>query len=206
MEFKKSYKTRQILLETAAMTIATFGLEKTTARLLAKRAGVSLGCVTRNFPKFSDLFPEVIRYIFEQLVPEVRKRSPQESGEELFCRIVRQNFDFFIFQKPHYERCLLLSYFYVGIEAKIGKAQLKALNDSIVATDNILVKIAHENQLKIPENERRLLARTFLEHLVSSLASCTFTKEKLKRKQILEDTLQIIKLRFEHMKKYYGSN
>src|SRR4051812_37592366 len=121
---KKSDKTRIMLLETASRIIAHYGIDKVTSRLLAKQADVSPGLIAHYFNDNSVLFPEVVDYIFETADLYVRDESLKTALERLLYA-TRMNFLFFVIDNPHYYKCLLLSYYYVGINKRISKIHEK---------------------------------------------------------------------------------
>ncbi|MBY0372006.1 TetR/AcrR family transcriptional regulator [bacterium] len=111
---------REIILEAATRCIAEDGIEATTTRRIAERAGVSRGLVPYYIPRRKDLLSAVVLYLFDKLRTDARQTVSNQTGLEWLVNVYRINFEFFLRNK-HYYASFLLSYYYAGYDKKFLK-------------------------------------------------------------------------------------
>lgn len=179
---KKGQLTQLRLLELATEAIAEVGIDKVTVRSLAERAQVSPGLINRYFPEFSTLLNHVVRYIFDEVTRVVRTSVANETAEQKLLRVIDENFAIFAIEKPHYNKCLCLSYCYIGTNEVITEIHQTMIAGAIQAAEQHFARFAKEESVAMSEEEISLFARSFMQQLEGGLIHCSFIKSQEKRK------------------------
>ncbi len=187
---KKGEITRLRLLESASRLIAAHGIERLTLRTLAEHADVSAGLITRYFSDFSGIFAEVVIYVFDQARAHLQKAPSQETAKEKLERVARQNFEFFAVQNPHYNKCLMLSYVYVGIHSGIRAKHIAMITEAIAAAGRLFKEMANDVGKEISDEEAAVFGRAFMQQLEGGLIHCSFLRSKAERKEFMKSYLR----------------
>lgn len=186
MKPTKGDKTRRYLLEVTAQFYAQHGVNKVTVRALAAAARMSPGTITHYFPKISDLFPEVIKHIFEKGKIETRDQTLRSSEEQL-AFIVKMNFDFFVITNPHYYKCLLLSYYFIGVDQRITTIHKSSLEFTIRSVETLLRQTAAQRNM--PQTDLESMAKRIVERIEGGLLFCSFLTKTEERRQYAKHLL-----------------
>lgn len=200
----KGQKTKLRLLELAARIIGDEGIENLTVRSLANKAAVSPGLITRYFPKVTDIFPEVVKHVFE----EVKKGLPP--GEttdpaEWFVETARANFRFFVQENMHYNRCLFYAYIRAEFDRGAGLHFHQVVTSSILRGKIQAIRLAEKNGLKVDDEFASDFASAYLQRLDGAINHCCLLRTKKDRNEYIEVYLAAERRRVQQYLEYLRS-
>jgi AcrR family transcriptional regulator len=117
---QKGHTSFNKILVAAATCISEIGIEKTSVTAIAKKAEVSRALVAHYFPKKSELFAEVIKYIAQEAYTKIESTEENLTPQSALQKYANANFIFFL-ENPVFFKCFLLFYYYAAISKEFRK-------------------------------------------------------------------------------------
>lgn len=97
--YKKSRRTRAVILAAAAAEAARVGFQRTTMEAIARRARLAIGVVYYHFPSRNEVIDELLRQVIRQRF-EV-DRSTDDSRGGYLAKLERRFRDYLAFARRH---------------------------------------------------------------------------------------------------------
>jgi AcrR family transcriptional regulator len=165
---KKSELTAKRILEAAAQSIATVGIEKASITDIARRAGVSRALVAHYFPKKSELFPKVIQHIAQAGYRLVEQPRADLSPAERVMEVLRSNFEFW-FAHPEYFKCFFLFYYFASIDARYRQMNSGVTERAIARFEGLLKEHVADRKSGFADAAIRRWAESLHRELIGSV-------------------------------------